>query len=225
VDALLKERNIIHRVTEPGNHKVLGIIDALSKNFKSRLNRWFTASGETNWIDRLDAMVKSYNSTPHTGLDNITPNDADERPWDVRMIQSDKVATNQAAYEGGLQVGDKVRVKKRKETFEKGYTTRWSKEVFEVVEKHGFKYVLNDGRSFTIDRLQKVKVPAAVSKPDEPAAAAAAAEHPVERDSRAARQKRILREEGVSAANKREGMRERKPQNLVEDTRFGKINW
>jgi len=116
-------------------------------------------------------------------------------------------------------------VKKRKETFEKGYTTRWSKEIFEIVGKDGFKYKLSDGRSFTIDRLQKVKVPAAASKPDEPAAAAAAAEHPVERDTKIARQKRILREEGVNPQNKREGHRERKPQNQVEDTRFGKINW
>ena len=31
-------------------------------------------------------------------------------------------------------VGDKVRISKKKKTFEKGYTTRWTEEIFTIVE-------------------------------------------------------------------------------------------
>ena len=33
-----------------------------------------------------------------------------------------------------FSVGDKVRISKKKKTFVKGYTTRWTKEIFTVVE-------------------------------------------------------------------------------------------
>ena len=36
-----------------------------------------------------------------------------------------------------FSVGDKVRISKKKKTFEKGYTTRWTEEIFTIVEvKH-----------------------------------------------------------------------------------------
>ena len=36
-----------------------------------------------------------------------------------------------------FSVGDKVRISKKKKTFEKGYTTRWTEEIFPIVEvKH-----------------------------------------------------------------------------------------
>ena len=33
-----------------------------------------------------------------------------------------------------FSVGDKVRISKKKKTFEKGYTTRWTEELFTIVE-------------------------------------------------------------------------------------------
>ena len=33
-----------------------------------------------------------------------------------------------------FSVGDKVRISKKKKTFEKGYTTRWTEEIFTIVE-------------------------------------------------------------------------------------------
>ena len=33
-----------------------------------------------------------------------------------------------------FSVGDNVRISKKKKTFEKGYTTRWTEEIFKVVE-------------------------------------------------------------------------------------------
>ena len=33
-----------------------------------------------------------------------------------------------------FSVGDKVRISKKKKTFEKGYTTRWTEEIFMIVE-------------------------------------------------------------------------------------------
>ena len=33
-----------------------------------------------------------------------------------------------------LSVGEKVRISEKKKTFEKGYTTRWTEEIFTIVE-------------------------------------------------------------------------------------------
>ena len=34
----------------------------------------------------------------------------------------------------GVSVGDKVRISKKKQTFEKGYTTRWTEEIFTIIK-------------------------------------------------------------------------------------------
>ena len=40
----------------------------------------FIESGSTNWIDKIGAVIEAYNTTPHTALDGITPNDAINDP-------------------------------------------------------------------------------------------------------------------------------------------------
>ena len=37
-------------------------------------------------------------------------------------------------YKTKFSVGDKVRISKNKKTFEKGYTTRWTEEIYTIVE-------------------------------------------------------------------------------------------
>ena len=67
-----------------------------------------------------------------------------------------------------LNVSDRVRVSKYKDTFEKGYETNWSEEVFTVHEVHPSEppvYRLRDDLGDVLDgtfyelELQKVSVP------------------------------------------------------------------
>ncbi len=66
-------------VLEPvilNNHHALGVFDNFAKNLKRVLSKEFLENKSTEWISILPKIIEQYNNTPHTSLDNITPNDA-----------------------------------------------------------------------------------------------------------------------------------------------------
>ncbi len=56
------------------------VIDVFARNLKSVLSKAFLESKRTEWVSRLPKISEQYNNTPHTSLDNITPNDAISDP-------------------------------------------------------------------------------------------------------------------------------------------------
>jgi hypothetical protein len=40
------------------------------------MSKEFLENKKTRWIDTLPKIIEQYNNTPHTALDNITPNQA-----------------------------------------------------------------------------------------------------------------------------------------------------
>ena len=77
-------------------------------------------------------MVNNYNETVHSST-KMTPIEASKKE------NEDRVWMNMYGFlKPGMtpkfSVGDKVRITKKKKTFEKGYTPRWTEEVFEVSE-------------------------------------------------------------------------------------------
>ena len=58
------------------DHHALGVIDVFAKNLKRVLSEEFLENKSTRWVDILPKIIEQYNSTPHTALDNITPNQA-----------------------------------------------------------------------------------------------------------------------------------------------------
>ena len=75
-----------------------------------------------------------YNNTRHSSI-KMTPVQASKTENELRVWRN--------LYPQHLEihdlkpkfsVGDKVRISKKKNTFEKGYTTRWTEEIFTIVE-------------------------------------------------------------------------------------------
>ena len=73
---ILSDNNAVLEPVILNNHHALGIIDVFAKNLKRVLSKEFLENKSTKWIDILPKIIEQYNSTPHTSLDNITPNDA-----------------------------------------------------------------------------------------------------------------------------------------------------
>ena len=61
---------------------------------------------------------------------NASKNENQLRVW--KNIYPDHLEINDIKPE--FSVGDKVRISKKKKTFEEGYTTRWMEEIFTIVE-------------------------------------------------------------------------------------------
>ncbi|XP_049818037.1 uncharacterized protein LOC126264375 [Aethina tumida] len=100
--------------------------------------------GNYKWLKILPEIVLKYNSTKHTtiGMKPIDVTTKNEQPLLKTAFNHIKI------YRGSkFKVGDKVRVSKYREAFNKGYTPNWSNEIF-TVEKvnltHPTTYILQD---------------------------------------------------------------------------------
>ncbi|XP_065681372.1 uncharacterized protein LOC136095084 [Hydra vulgaris] len=91
------------------------------------------------WIIPLkNEMVNQYNNTKHSSI-KMTPAEASDKKNEnkVWMNLNSKVISNSInevaeSPKPKFSIGDKVRITKKKATFEKGYTPRWTEEVFTV---------------------------------------------------------------------------------------------
>ena len=71
---ILSDNNAVLEHVKLNDHHALGVIDVFAKNLKRVLSREFLENKSTEWISILPKVIEQYNNTPHTALDNITPN-------------------------------------------------------------------------------------------------------------------------------------------------------
>ena len=87
-------------------------------------------------------LVREYNNTRHPSI-KMTPMNTSKKENELRVWR--KLYPNHLEIyyiKPKFSVGDKVRISKKKKTFEKGYTTRWTKEIFTIIEVKGTSPVM-----------------------------------------------------------------------------------
>ena len=91
---------------------------------------YFSANNTWKFVDVLDLLVDQYNNTIHSSTKNTTKEAS-------RMKNENKVWRNLYPEFVGktltpkFSIGDHARITTKKKTFDKGYTKRWTEEVFE----------------------------------------------------------------------------------------------
>ena len=82
----------------------------------------------------LPNLVKEYNNTRHSSI-KMTPTKASKKENELtvwRNLYPEHLEIQDINPK--FSVGDRVRISKKKKTFEKGYTTRWKEEIFTVAK-------------------------------------------------------------------------------------------
>ena len=102
------------------------------QTIKSRLEKYFAHSKKRIWIDIIGDIVDNYNKTPHRsiGMAPLAVNDENRDEVYKRLYPNDSITVVCK-----LKVGDRVRKKLEKTIYEKGYTKKWSDEIF-VIENN-----------------------------------------------------------------------------------------
>ena len=104
---------------------------------RRKKRKYFTANSTNVYINQLPDLVKEYNNTRHSSI-KMTPVKASKKENELtvwRNLYPDHLEI--CDIKPKFSIGDKVRISKKKKTFEKGYTTRWTEEIFTIVEvKH-----------------------------------------------------------------------------------------
>ena len=129
VKELLKDNDIELYSTE--NEEKSSVVERWIGTMKQHLFKYFTANETTKYYDILDKLVKDYNNTVHSSI-KMTPVKASKLENELTVYKN--LYPNEKTKKPKFKVGDRVRISKKKGKFEKGYTTRWTREIF-LIEK------------------------------------------------------------------------------------------
>lgn len=130
--ALIKRYSINHYSTY--TIKKASMAERVIRTLKEKIHKSFNLRGTYRWIDILQDLTKSYNNTVHRTIGM--------KPVEVNRKNELELLKTCYGIEKNLQkrskilfnVGDMVRISKEKSVFEKGYTPRWSTELFKIVQ-------------------------------------------------------------------------------------------
>jgi len=105
------------------------VVERWNRTMKEKMYKYFSANSTRKYVHVLDEMVSNYNNTRHSSI-KMTPVAASDKKnesvvWLNLHPQSELVKLK-------FKVGDRVRITKKKEIFEKSFTPRWTEEVFTV---------------------------------------------------------------------------------------------
>ena len=111
VGELMAENEIVQNLIDPQDHKALGVLDRAVQTLKNAIFKHMKDENTTTYIDELSRIVDAYNSTPHIGINNISPDDAykKENIEDIQMLNYKKDIVNKKG-RVIFEVGDKVRI-------------------------------------------------------------------------------------------------------------------
>ena len=102
------------------------VAERFIRTLKNKLYKHMTATGKNVYYDVLDDVVNRYNNTKHSTI-KIKPIDVGDNNKRVYIDEHNEKDRR-------FKVGDRVRISRYKNTFAKGYTPNWSKEIF-IVDK------------------------------------------------------------------------------------------
>jgi transposase InsO family protein len=138
-------------------------IERFIRTFRNMVSRRLQKR-EDRWYDMIFEILLTYNRKMVSSATGYTPNDAKkpENRLEVRMNMEDR-AKREKRYDD-IQVGDKVRVfRKRKHLSEKESTLLWSKVAYEVVKVDDnpnagkLYYIAGNDKPFIRSQILKVR--------------------------------------------------------------------
>ena len=116
------------------NEEKSSIVERWIRTMKEKMWKYFTDNNTKTYIDILPDLVKDYNNTVHSST-KLTPIEASKKKNELtvwRNLYPDRYKIHDLTPK--FSVGDKVRISKKKETFEKGHTKRWTEEIFTITK-------------------------------------------------------------------------------------------
>ena len=116
------------------NEEKSSIAERWVRTIKEKMWKYFTDNNTYNYIDVLPDLVEDYNNTVHSST-KLTPKEASKKKNELtvwRNLYPDRFKKYNITPK--FSVGDEVRITKKKKVFEKGYTTRWTEEIFTITE-------------------------------------------------------------------------------------------
>ena len=107
------------------------VVERFNRTLKERMYRYFTFQGNHKWLEILPKLIKSYNNTYHSSIEQTPASVNKNNEMNVWLRQySDLQSANHT--KADYNIGDRVRISKQRGVFKKGYLPGWSDEEFTI---------------------------------------------------------------------------------------------
>ena len=155
------------------NEEKSSVVERWNRTIKRIMWKYFTANNTKEYINALSEIIDKYNNRYHSSI-KCSPTVARQPSSYERVRQSlygdynsnDASVEQQQRHRIRFKVGDRVRIVRKKKTFEKGFTPNWTEELFtidSVKPTQPVTYTLVDTKresirgTFYEEELQKTK--------------------------------------------------------------------
>ncbi len=151
----MKENNIILYSTK--SELKACVVERFNRTIKEKIWKYFTLKETNRYIDVLDDIIHSYNNSFHRSIKmkpiNVNKGNSNIVFLNLYGMDIKTGAESFSKYKPNktveLNVGDAVRISKYKSIFDKGYTRRWTSEIFFIT-----KIFFNDVLTYEIKDLE-----------------------------------------------------------------------
>ena len=93
--------------------------------------KYLSANNRRKFVDVLDLLVDQYNNTIHSSI-KMTPKEASRKEKENKVWRNLYKEFGGKTFAPKFSIGDHVRITKKQNVFDKGYTQRWTEEVFKM---------------------------------------------------------------------------------------------
>ena len=107
------------------------MIERFNRAIKEKMFKYFSANYTRKYVDVLELLVEQYNIAIHSSIE-MTPKEVSRKENENKMWRNLYSEFGCKTLTPIFSIVDHVRITKKKKTFDKGYTQRWTKEVFKI---------------------------------------------------------------------------------------------
>ena len=105
--------------------------ERFNRTIKEKMFKYFSANNTRKFVDVLDLLVDQYNNIIHSSI-KMTPKEASRKENENKVWRNLYPEFAGKTLTRKFSIGDHVRITKQKKTIDKGYTQRWTEEVFTI---------------------------------------------------------------------------------------------
>ena len=129
---VLLDKNKI-KIYSTENETKSSVAERFNRTIKRKMWKYFTANNTHKYINILPDLVKKYNNTYHRSIKTTPAKASDENNFND-VFTSLYGNMRQLSKTPKFKVNDRVRIIKKKRTFEKSFTPSWSEELFIITK-------------------------------------------------------------------------------------------
>ena len=144
VQRLFKVNHVEQFFNQVGDKTTTGLVERFNRTLRELMGRNFSRLGKLHWVQHLSDLVHNYNHSLHRTM-GATPHDI----WTHQAAPKARHIVREAF---PFKEGSHVRILLPQGIFEKkAGAQRWSSEIYTIVRREGFKYVLQNEKKEEVE--------------------------------------------------------------------------